>query len=198
MAISKTNIINKSLLLIGASPITSIDDGSNTANLISGLYEISLKSVLSECKWNFATKRSALSTSSTTSLGFYDVGETIIYDKPSDMVRIFDVSPKSAVFREEGDLIISDSSDLAVRYVYYLEDTTKYSIYFIDALADRLASEIAFPIVNDKSLTAIMMDKYEKISLPKAKSMNSQTGKHQVLVDDAWEVAKYFDTQHDS
>lgn len=192
MAITKTDIINKALTMVGASPVISIDDDTNNARILSRVYEIALKSVLAECKWNFATKRSNLSAVVNT-LDFNDIGEENVYAKPTDMIRIFSTNPVRAQWREEGDYIISDSSDLGVRYVYYLDTPSKYPIYFVEAFADKLASDIAYAIVNSATLATTFIEKYEKISLPKALAANSQTGIQQVLQDDAWELAKYND-----
>lgn len=198
MAISKTIIINKALALIGSRQIQSVDDGSDLAELVGSIYETSLKSVLAECKWNFATKRAALPTNSTATLSFYDVGERIIYDRPTDIIRIYSSDPPDAKWREEGDYIITDSSGFGLRYVYYLEDVTKYPIYFVEALVDKLASDLCYTVVNSASLAEGFIKKYQNISLPRAVSENSQTGIQQTLQDDAWERAKNFNIQHDA
>ena len=80
------------------------------------MYESSLRSILSECKWNFATKR-VLLTVVTDTMAWYDQGETLVYQKPSDVIRIFGDNSDGSIWREEGDLIISDTSGLGIRYV---------------------------------------------------------------------------------
>lgn len=197
MAISKTSIANKALTEVGATPITSLDDGTNNADIVSRVYEISLKSILSECKWNFATKRSLLTLSSYL-LEWYDVGETYVYARPADVIKIFGTNDDKATFREEGDYIISDTSGLGIRYVYYLDDPTKYSQQFIEAFIDKLCSDIAFIIVNSASLGEKYLTLYESVSLPKAMSSNSQVGRQQNIQDDAWELAKYQNGQPNS
>lgn len=197
MAITQTDILNKSLTLVGAAPVVSIDDDSNNARILNRVYEIALRSILSECKWNFATKRVNLTSVSNT-LAFEDVGESYVYIKPVDMIRIYSTNPVSASWREEGDYIISDSSELGVRYVYYLNIPGKYPSYFLDAFIDKLASEIAYAIVNSASLAESFIKKYEGISLPKAVTANSQTGIQQTLQDDAWTLSKYQDIQEDA
>ena len=195
MSISKTNLVNKALTQVGASPITNLDDDTtNNARVVNRVYESSLRSILSECKWNFATKRALLSVSADT-LAWYDTGETIIYDRPSDTIKIFGVNVANAIYREEGDYIISDSSGLGVRYVYYLDDPTKYSALFIEAFIDKLCSEIAYSIVNSATLGDKYKQVYETVSLPKATASNSQVGTQTNIQDDAWELAKYSNTQ---
>lgn len=190
MATSKIDIINKGLTLVGASPITSLDDSSNNARVSNRVYDLSLRSVLSSCKWNFATKRALLSVLTDT-LDWYDVGENIVYQKPIDMIRIFGTNSRCATWREEGDYIVSDTQGLGLRYVYYLDTPSKYSIDFIDALTDKFASDIAFALVNSQTLGEKYKKLYETLSLPKAMSLNSQSGTQQGMQDDAWELAKY-------
>lgn len=196
MALSKTDIVNKALTLAGAAPIVSIDDDTNNAETVRRVYESALRSVLSECKWNFATTRAALSEVVVT-LDFYDTGEENVYQKPTDMIRIYDVSPSNARWREEGDYIITDSDDFAVRYVYYLDTPSKYPMYFIDALIDKLVGDIAYVIVNSATLAKSYVEKYERVSLPKAVSANSQTGIQQGMRDDAWVMSKHSDNSQD-
>jgi hypothetical protein len=197
MAISKTDILNKALTLVGAASITSIDEDSNNAKILKRVYEISLRSILSEGKWNFATKRSLLTVSADT-FDWYDTGETIVYVKPQDIIRIYGANDPSAIYREEGDYIVSDTNGLGLRYVYYVDDPAKYSALFIDAFIDKLCADIAYMIVNSQTLGEKFTSKYESVSLPNAMAANAQTGVQQSLQDDAWELSKYQDTQVNS
>lgn len=198
MALTKTDIINKALTYVGAAPVVSIDDSTNTGQTLSRVYEADLRHLLNECKWNFATRRSNLATISTT-YAFYDVGETLAYTLPTDgVIRIFSVNPATALWREEGGTIFSDSSELGIRYVYYCTDTNLYPAYFIEALVDKLCSSIAYSVVNSATLAEKFLEKYTKFSLPNAISSNSQVGRQQVLQDDAWELAKYQNIQNDA
>jgi hypothetical protein len=194
MAISKTDILNNALTRIGSAPVTNIDDDTNNARVLSRVYELSLRSILGECKWNFATKRALLSVSTDT-LEWYDTGMIYVYIKPIDMIRIHSTNQPDAAWREEGDYIISDTQGLGVRYVYFLDTPSKYPAYFVDAFVDKLCSDIAFMIVNSSTLGDKFKTIYEKVTMPKATAMNAQTGDQQTLKDDAWEMAKYNDMQ---
>ena len=187
---TKVEILNKALTQIGAAPVTSIDDDSTNAKALKRVYDSSLRSILAVSKWNFATKRALLSLSTDT-LAWYDTGEGIIYNKPSDVIRIFGVNSPTAIWREEGDYIISDTSGLGLRYVYFVEDTTKFPSYFVDAFVDRLSADIAYTIVNSASLGQTFKELYISISLPNAMSLNAQAGTQQFVKDDAWENARF-------
>jgi hypothetical protein len=192
MSISKTEILNKALTLVGAAPVTNIDDDTNNARILSRVYEIALRSILSECRWNFATKRMKL-TVSTQVPDWYDTGEKYVYVRPNDMVRAFEAHDTDATWREEGDYIYSDTSGLGLRYIYYLDVPSKYPAFFIDAFVDKLCSDIAYAIVNSASLGEQFKRLYETVTLPKAMSANAQIGTQQTLKDNAWENAKYND-----
>lgn len=194
MSVTKTAIINKALTLVGAAPITNIDDDTTNARAINRVYEISLRSILSECKWNFATRR-ALLTTSADSLAWYHTadGEQYIYVKPNDVIRIFATNDDDATWREEGDYILSDTNGLGIKYVYYCDDPTKYPASFVEALVDKLASDVCYIILNSASKAESMMSKYQQVSLPNARAENAQTGTQQTQKDDAWDRARFED-----
>lgn len=190
MAITKTTIVNKALTKVGASPVVSIEDDTEQARVVSRVYELALRSILSECKWNFATRRKLLSISAFE-FEWYENSEKYVYSKPADCVRIISTNDKHSVWREEGDYILSDTANLGIRYVTYLDDPSKYSHAFIDAFVDKLCADISYSIVNSASLGDTFFEKYEKMSLPKAMAINGQIGKQIDIVDDEWENAKY-------
>jgi hypothetical protein len=197
MAISKTDILNKALTLVGAAPCTDIDDDTNNARILARVYETALRSVLSETKWNFATTRCTLSVVSVTD-AFTDPGESYVYQKPLDMIRIWGTNDPSATWREEGDYIYSDTSGLGLRYVYYLDTPSKYPSYFVDAFVDRLCSDISFAIVNSSTLGDKYKQLYESVSLPKAQAANAQTGMQQQPEDAAWLNARFMNESPDA
>jgi hypothetical protein len=187
---SKTELVNKALVSIGAETISSLTDGTTNADIMNTVYKIALKKILSECLWGFATKR-ALLTTSTTSLAWSHNDESYTYDKPTDIIRIFGTNDDYAIWRDEGDVITSDTAGLGIKYIYYLDNPAKYSPSFIEAFVDLLAYQAAVMILNDPSLAQKLLQKYEKISLQKAESENAQTGTQQYVRDDAWELSKY-------
>lgn len=190
MAISKTALINKALTIVGAAPITNIDDDSNNARTVSRVYDISRQSVLCECLWTFAATRCTLSLS-THDMPWDYIDEAYVYVNPSHILRIFETSDNVAKWRVEGDYIVSDTAGLGIKGVWDLDDPAKYSASFIEALIDKLCSDICYMIVNSASKAELFLKKYNDVSLPKAMSENSQTGTQQVPKDDAWEMAKY-------
>lgn len=190
MAVTKVSLVNKALTLCGASPITALTDDTRNARTVNRIYEISRKSILTECKWTFAVTRTTLSASAVT-MAWLHVDEAYIYVRPSDALRIFGTSDDNATWREEGDYIISDTGSLGIKYVKDHDDPAKYPPKFLEAFIDKLCADICFMLLNSATKAAGFVEKYEKVSLPKAQAENAQTGVHQHLKDDAWENAKY-------
>jgi hypothetical protein len=190
MAITKTSLVNKALTLCGAAPITNITDDTNNARIVNRVYEISRQSILSECKWTFATTRTTLTLSADT-MAWYHESETKVYIRPADALRIFESSDPYATWREEGDYIISDTGSLGIKYVYDLDDPAKYRPKFLEAFIDKLCADICYMILNSGPKAEKFMEKYEKVSLPKAMAENAQTGVHQEMMDDEWLNSKY-------
>jgi len=122
----------------------------------------------------------------------YDT-EAYVYVRPSTVVRIFDVSDVHAIWRVEGDFIISDTNSLGIKYVYDHDDPSKYPASFSEAFIDKLASDVSFMILNSSTKAKAFLEKYETVSLIKAMAENAQTGTHLYPRDDAWEGAKFSD-----
>ena len=187
---STLGIANKALARCGASPITALTDDTSNGRAINEAYETSKKSVLGECAWNFAVTRSSLVTSSVTQPWSY-INENIVYDRPAGVIRIISTSDKDAIWREEGEYIMSDTLDLGIKYVYDVTDASKFQPLFVEAFIDKLCSDICFMILHSETKAIAFLEKYEKVSLDKAMSVNAQTGTQQSPNDDEWERAKY-------
>lgn len=189
-ATTKTSLINKALTLCGATPIVSITDNTENARKANRVYDIARRSILSECLWSFATTRATLSVSAVV-MPFYYPGEGYVYVRPSDCLKIFATSDPQAVYKEEGDLIISDTQGLGIKYTYDLDDPSKYQGLFVDAFGDKLCAEVSYAIINSASKAEAFELKYQKVTLQKAMSANSQVGTPDGVIDNAWELAKF-------
>lgn len=195
MANSQTQILNKALVLCGAATIINITDNTPSAIALSNVYALSLQSILSETKWNFCTirlKPSIVAPNSPTYPTFLMPGEVVVYGLPSNVIRIWSTYPGNAGIREESGQLVSDTVNLGIFYTYYNDDPNDYPSYFLDAFIDKLASDIAYQIINSAQIAEAFIKKYESVSLPKAMSANSQTGIQQTPMDNAWTNAKFY------
>lgn len=189
MAISRTEIVNKALTLVGANPVVNIDDDTRNARVVNRVYELSLRSILSEAPWRFALRRSLLAESAE-SLDWTDDSEDYLYVKPNECIRIFRSNDEDATWREVGEYIASDTADLGVEYVWFINTPSKYTSSFVEAFVDKLCADIAFMILNSKTVAQGFLEKYEQVSLAKALAENAQVGTPFYMKDDAWDRAK--------
>jgi hypothetical protein len=114
------------------------------------------------------------------------IGTVIVYFRPDDMVKPTRKSISGAFIAFEEDKIVSDVEGLKIKYTYLCEETQKYFPKFDDALATRLAAEIAFRITNSVSKASELLKLYREISLPTAVSGDSVQGTPDQIDQDEW------------
>lgn len=187
---SKVQIINRALSNLGARGIVSPDENTKNSNIMRDYYDDSLRSVLSQCLWTFATKRVLLNQLAKDP-AWTTFELNYVYQRPSDCIRIFGRNDTTAILREESDEILSDSADLGILYVFFQEDTTKFSASFVDAFADKLASDAAFIVLNSSTKAITLLEKFNKITLPNAMSENAQISTPETPDDNDWLLGKY-------
>lgn len=186
-------ICNRALVFCGASPITSLTEDSANARALNAVFEQSRRSLLTECRWTFSLTRSTLATASTATLAYLRPEENAAYTRPADCLRIWEMSDLDAIWREEGNYIISNTASLSTLFTYDHIEVGLWRHKFVDAFVDKLCSEICFMILNSATKAQAFLEKYEKITLPKAMAEDSQTGAHQEVKDDEWLASKYRD-----
>ena len=71
-ATTPIDVCNRALVLIGASPMTSFEDGTNEALVAVNLYEDTTRSALVNTRWRFASNQSILNRLSDAPTGRYD------------------------------------------------------------------------------------------------------------------------------
>lgn len=171
---SKIEIINRALLLIGASTITSLNDPSQEAIVVSQMYEQTLRSLLSETRWGFSVKRTRLTQVVKTAEWSND-NMNNYFKLPSDLITIVDVENKGTVWRVEEENIICNASSFGLLYVFYNDDTSKYPSYFVDAFATKLAYDVCYNLTNSTTMTDMCYKLAEK-KLLEAKSKDVKQG----------------------
>lgn len=188
------SICNHSLVLCGASPITSLSEDSANGRALNAVYDTAIKGFLTETRWSFSTTRSTLVTNSTTGLFPWTFSEEgYVYNRPGttgSCLRIFDMSDPCAIWREEGDYIISDTANLGARWAWLNTELGTWRPKAVIAFIDKLASDIAFMIFNSATKGQAFLEKYEQLSLPNAMAENGQTGFQLEVIDDAWTGSK--------
>lgn len=194
---STISIINYALVLCGATTVSAITDDTPNARALNTVYDFCRKNFQTDNKWTFSTTRSTLSTVSTSTFAYLHHDESYAYTKPTGVLRIWEVSDEQAIWREEGDYIISNVDSMGIKWSFDQTDHTKWPPYAVEAFCYKLASEIAFQVMNSATKAAELKKYYDEVKLPEAQAKNSQTGEQQQVRDDAWEASKYGSTGND-
>src|SRR3990167_5505093 len=190
-----TDVVNKSLRLIGASSITSLDDGSTSANAADDIYTELRDELLRSHPWNFATKRQKLAQSATTPEFEFDYA----YPLPSDWLRTMSVHDNDAghgtiLYRMETindtqRAIITSSDAVYLRYVYRVTDTNMMTPDFRAVLAASLARDLAIALTSSNTLYELMVEKADKL-LAKARSTDALGSFPELRPRGSWAAAR--------
>ena len=170
---SVIDICNLALGHIGTrSTISSLTEKSNEARQCNIMYPLARDYVIRQHPWKWAQKRIALA----------DVGDPpqdweYRYAYPSDCLKANEVVP-AAGERNVADPIpfelivgddlktihiVSDSSDVVLRYTARVEVSTLFDASFVQMLAAYLASQLAFPLTGKKDIKNDMLSIYDGI-----------------------------------
>lgn len=165
MAASEVTICNLALSWLAGNLIISLNDEGVEAQLCKANYELSRDAVLEAMAWTFATKRYRLTPESNAPAWGYAFQFTI----PSDVITVLEVTnigdtPNGANdldWRREGNLILCDADVVYIKAIFRQEDPIRYPPNFIQAVAARLAAEIAVPLTESMQLMTMMEGKYK-------------------------------------
>ena len=165
MAVSEVTICNLALSWLAGNLIISLDDDINEAKLCKANYELSRDAVLETMAWTFATKRYALTPEVNTPAW----GSGVQFTIPAEIITVLEVTDVSDTpngannldWRREGHLILCDANKVYVKAVFKQDDPVRFPPNFVQAVAARLAAEIAIPLTESKELMMTMEGKYK-------------------------------------
>lgn len=179
---SKLEIINQALGILGANQIHSIDDNTLEAEAGRKMYVTALDSILAETDWNFAIKR-VLLNKSEKSVAW---GGGNYYDLPADLIKICEIKDKCCQWKKEGNYILANTADFGITYVSRCTDASLYPSYFKEALAVKLAADMCYVLTNSSEKTNTIIEMYKGEYLPIAKTHNAREKSSPVINDGYW------------
>ena len=187
---SEIEIANSALRKVGADTITSFDQGSPSANFMDDRFDETRNELLRLHYWNFATKRAQLARESTAPAFEY----TYFYTRPSDWVRTvraFDNDAGTGHFdyREENGKIACNSEQVFLAYIYLCEDPNAMTADFREALAWRLALDVAPSLANSAGMFDRMQMGFEA-ALMAAKSADALANRSRGLPRGSWVTSR--------
>tara|TARA_R110002012_G_scaffold75971_1_gene191863 strand:- start:36930 stop:37559 length:630 start_codon:yes stop_codon:yes gene_type:complete len=162
----KTGIANLALSNLGEARIQSLTEDSSRARACSARMDNVLESILRMHVWNSALERQELVRGETPIFGW-----NYSYQLPADCIKVVEVEPVSK-FQVEKKYLLSNETSLYLLYVATPTDINNLDSLLAEAVAMKLAVEVAETLTSKAGLKQEMMQKYV-ISLQEARSANS-------------------------
>ncbi len=180
---TEVSICNQAISWLGGNRIVSLDDETVEARLCKTNYD-SLRDVVLEARaWTFAIKRLQFAKLATPPI----YGFSAAFAIPPSVLSILQATRGPAenntsigitgpglsretlrngkeqriIWQREGDTIVCDEAALVGRVILRITDPSKFSPGFVQALAARIAREIAIPLTQSQTMEDKMMIKYE-------------------------------------
>jgi len=178
--ISEVSICNQALGWLGSNLITSFDDNTVESNLCEANYPLIRDTVLSESSWSFALKRESLPALVDTEIGYGNAFQlptdciTLIRAYTNDKMRSQDTLNHVV----EGGKILTDNGACFIKYVFRQSDTQSFIPAFVQALAYRIASDLAIPLTKSSGLQKQYLGLYQ-LRLSDATAIDGQQDRNQ-------------------
>lgn len=173
MALSKFDICNQALVLVGANTITSFSQNTTESIVANQLYETTVEDLLTKCRWRFASKQVQLSKNTTNPDARYESS----YALPSDALILHTVTVSDDVINYDryGQNIFTNttSSDTVIADYTFQPSESIFPPYFAKVLVFELASLFAGAIARNDQLANLYAQR-SIAQLQQAKSIDSQ------------------------
>lgn len=181
MAVTEVTICNSALIKIGAERILSLDDNTARAKILKEIYPIVRDDMIASHPWNFATDRVVLAALVTAPLYEWDYQ----FQLPSNCLRVYGTDIDPEPWKVEDGKLLCNFSEVTIKFIKQVTDTSKFSSYFVEAFACRLAAEIAYAITQSTTLKDSAEAKYER-QLRVARSFDAQESMGDRVYADNW------------
>lgn len=177
---SQVDICNLALTAIGHKTIASVDEANEAARKCKVYYQQAVDSTLRAYNWNCATARATLAQETATpAFGF-----AFQYALPTDCIRVLQMESLELKFKVEGRKLLTDEPEAKILYIKRVL-AGEMDPLLVDAVAARLAAELAYALSNNRSLAELMLKVYEQKKL-EAGCIDAQEGTPDEIEVDSW------------
>lgn len=180
---SPTDIANLALQHLGESRINDISDPNDKVSRTCMVnFAQARDEALQSARWGCAKKQALLSRLADRPLYKW----TGAYQLPADFLRLSEIQGTDAWLPAEyfdiqgGQLLLGpgdcqdDPSSIAIEYVARISDTSKFDPLLVECVAILLAIKCARTLTGSDSKGAELRGEYERVTLPRAVTVNSQ------------------------
>ena len=183
---SAVGIGNIALDHLGETTISSFSDEVKAARILNRRYEQVRDAVLQAHLWNSAIARAELASVDPAPIW----GPGSAFQLPGDCLRVIGIKPRDHQWKREGRLLVSDASaPVFIRYLKRVVDPNAFDPLLIEAIAARLASDMAIPIKDSRTMQSAFWDLYLQ-KVKEACGVDAQEGTAEVVNNDGWLTAR--------
>ena len=190
MALTDIKICNRALARIGAPSITSFDDGSREAEVLTELYEHTYETVLTEAPWNFAKKDTELAQDATAPT---DANYSYRYLLPSDYMNLVKFYSSSGTtitdYTIQGDYVLCNTNTLFVKYIYKPAEN-ELPAWFTNYLVVKLAHDCTEAIMGIGSVQDRLSQEYFVVRATAYKNDNSEVSNVDALAPSTYVLVR--------
>ncbi len=179
---SDVEIANMALTLIGDSTVADITtpEDNDRARACKIWYEPTRDAVLRAHPWGFAKTRVALVATTTP---IFDWNYAFTLPTSPYCLRVLEVddvdNPGSTAWSIEGRTLVTNDSGINILYIARIADPTKFDSLFVEALAAKLAENLAMALTRQKTLIELAHGLYEA-KIQEARTVDSMEGSTRV------------------
>lgn len=178
---TQISLCSKALLKIGASTITSFEEGTAEAEVAANLYPGIRDGLLSSYPWSFAVAQIRLPRLDEQPIADYKYA----YRLPDDFLRVISAGSggkgRGLTYRIAENSLHSDNQEVVLTYIFR-PDENIFPAYFCEALIARLAFEFCIPLTESTS-RAEFLNKLSENVINKARSIDAQQSTPQCFED---------------
>lgn len=164
---SNIDIASNALVRIGVPPISSLNEGGAAGQAASNLYEPTVRALITEHPWRFASAKRQLAQLTSTPLNRWQYA----YQLPSDLLLMYFVYPRGDYEIYE-DKLCSNANTIEIDYIFRVDEAL-FPAYFQLACEYKLASEFALIVTSNRTLAETYEFKYQE-QIKKARFADSQ------------------------
>ena len=178
-------VCNRALSKIGDELIiTSLDDNIKAARYCKALYADTRDFVLRSYPWRFALKRYVLAPLKEKPLFGYEYQ----FSLPSDCLRVWKTEDNE-LYQVEGQNLLMNENVCRFIGIARIEDSASFDPMFVEALALRLASELAVPLAASVALRDSLNKEFQQF-VQQAKTASAMEGIQDVFTPKGWVEAR--------
>ena len=184
---SETEIANLACSKLGdEDQIIDLRSGeSRAARAIAAVFDTMRDTVLRAGQWNFAQTRVALpALTDKPAWGF-----GYAYQLPADYLALSNLQDDIDYQIEAGRILTNATPPLKLRYIRRVTDTGTFDALFIDALACRLAAQVAMRLTGERTVADGAMAAY-RLALNDAKAIDGPENPPEDYAEDDWMIAR--------